>query len=289
MVKTEKEEISIIKHNLDKKIAYVLYVGANNIYQPGDAVRGIIDCNGQMWSRMVEEVRSKLLKSVYFCDRTEYFIYKNGFTDKPPLFWPGLPVLGDQALDNTQIDVQNVDQTSMRIHQYTRQENQRFPKIHLQIDREQFLQKHGDTANPQKIQSMIDNFHYCFHYPISEYKATKNRVPATWEEFMFIVKTLQHTLVLPGFSEESQERADTQHFELFSITDLVADNFFKESAAEEENHIQPPFFPTGNKKKTPKSNNHVGPGAISFEAVQNADTVDFNLSLIHISEPTRPY
>ena len=69
VVKTEKEEISVIKHNLDKKIAYVLYVGANNIYQPGDAVRGVIDCNGQLWTRMVEEVRSKLLKSVYFCDR----------------------------------------------------------------------------------------------------------------------------------------------------------------------------------------------------------------------------
>lgn len=276
VVKTEKEEISIIKHNLDKKIAYVLYVGANNIYQPGDAVRGVIDCNGQLWTRMVEEVRSKLLKRVYFCDRTKYFIYKNGFTDKPPLFWPGWPVLGDQALDNTHVAVEDIDQTSMRIHQYTRQKNQRFPKIHLQIDREQFLQKHGDTANPQKIQSMIDNFHYCFHYPISEYKATKNRVPATWEEFMFIVKTLQHTLVLPGFPEESQEKVDTQHFELFSITDLVADNFFKESAAEEENHIQPPFFPTGDKKKTAKSNNHVGPGAISFEAVQNANTVDFN-------------
>tara|TARA_Y100000389_G_scaffold204964_2_gene261331 strand:- start:4758 stop:8996 length:4239 start_codon:yes stop_codon:yes gene_type:complete len=354
-VKTEKEDMSSIKHNLDQKIAYVLYVGANNIYKTADAVRGIIDCNGKVWSDMVEEVRSKLLTRVYFCERTGYFIYKNGFTDKPPLFWPGVPILGDEALDVRKALVQKVDQAYMRSNQYTRQQGQRFPKIDLLIDREQFQQKHHDTANPQKIQSMIDNFHYCLHYPMSMHSPTESRDPTTWKEFMSIVKDLQNVLVISGLPElepmiigpgnldpsntdpgdlaagqpgpsnlaadvavpgqpgPSNLAADVaapgqpgpgdlaadvaapgqpgpdglpagvsapttmEYFELFSVTDSVAANFFKEFATGDQDHIKLSVFSTGDTlKKTPKSTKHSGPDAISFEAVKTADSLKFS-------------
>lgn len=189
-----------------------------------------VECSSKPWRQMVQDIRCKLLETVYYCPATKLYLYENGVETRPPLFWPGVDILGQKIKDEDTNCLQYyMDRTAgMESYKFrveapvdAKAKGLSTAKVKLVLNKEEL--RTSDHFSEQGFQSLIDAVQFCLHICGDlSLSSDQNIDPGfDWSTFVIFLGRIQKMFQV---TEDSKSGLPL----FFSIPEPVCDSFISD-------------------------------------------------------------
>ena len=189
-----------------------------------------VECSSKPWRQMVQDIRCKLLETVYYCPATKLYLYENGVETRPPLFWPGVDILGQKIKDEDNNSLQYYMDRAAGMESYkfrveapvdAKAKGLSTAKVKLVLNKEEL--RTSDHFSEQGFQSLIDAVQLCLHVCGDlSLSSDQNIDPGfDWNTFVIFLGRIQKM-----FQVTENSKSGLPLF--FSIPEPVCDSFISD-------------------------------------------------------------